>query len=109
MAQVELLLINNDCLLRVTGVRGTNGVYLNGATASVTLLDLTSEDEIAGETWPLSMSWVSGSNGNYEVLLTDSLQLSNNQSVRADIEINGGAGLRLSIRQPVRATYRTGD
>ena len=48
--------------------------YLNAATVAVTLKDSAGVD-VVGETWPLAMTYVSGSKGRYRAILTDALTL----------------------------------
>lgn len=110
MANIETLWIDNDNLLRVTGVRGgANDVYLNAASAEVTLVDADTGTALSGQSWPLALPYISGSNGDYEVTLPFAIQTTDKQQIRAEVVIDGGAGLRLSIRQPVVASYRVGD
>lgn len=110
MAQTEILWRDNDCLLRITGIRGAaNGVYLNAADVQVTLTDDNSDTEIAGLTWPQDMSWVVDSDGVYELLLPHTLMLSDSQSLWAEIIADGGPGLYLTVNQPVLVSTRLGD
>lgn len=107
---IDIIWIGNDCLLRITGVKGaSNGVYLNSASGEVTLVDASTETQITGATWPLALSYVSGSNGDYEVVLPKTVVVTEGQALRADTTIDGGTGLFLSIRLPCVAEYRDGS
>ena len=60
------LYIDNDNLITLSGLTNpATGAYVNDATVQlVSLLDSTST-EVTGVSWPLSMSYVSSSNGDY--------------------------------------------
>lgn len=68
------------------------GSFINDATISVTVKD-TAGVEVSGETWPLSMGYVTSSKGKYQALLQYALVLAADDEYRA--EISGvGDGLR---------------
>jgi hypothetical protein len=110
MPEVETYFIDNDNLIKLTGLQdAANNIYLNAASVTVTIVDATTESEISGQTWPTTMTYVSGSNGDYQATLEFDLVVIDTQSLRADIVADAGAGLRLSLRVPVVAAYRQGD
>lgn len=88
------LYISNDNLLTLVGLQNeATSAYLNSATVAVTLVD-SDGTEVAGGTWPLTMSYVGGSDGNYRATLPDTLTgLTNNDALTAQVSANGGAGL----------------
>ena len=90
------LYVGNDNLLEVTGLKNqAEDTYLNAATVTVTLIDPTaSPQEVAGETWPLSLAYVSGSDGDYRATLADTLSLSRSTKYVAQISADGGTGLK---------------
>lgn len=91
MAQV--IYNDNDNVIELAGVRnGTTGDYLDAAAVAVTLTD-SAGAEVSGETWPLSMAYVAGSNGRYRATLADTLSLTAGQRYTATITADGGAGL----------------
>ena len=82
----------NSNLLELVGLKNAaTGAYLNAATVTVTL-QTEAGTEISGETWPLTMSYVSGSNGDYRALLSHTLGLVSGP-VDAVVDADAGAGL----------------
>lgn len=107
MAEIETLYIENDNLIRLSGLRdGAHEIYLNGATVTVTLVDAASGEEIDGETWPLTMDYISGTDGSYHAILPYDLALTGEQPLKAIVVADSGPGLRMSLRVPVIARYR---
>lgn len=110
MPEIETLYIDNDNLLKLSGLRdAANGIYLNGASVSVTLVDAATEVAIAGQTWPATMDHIANSNGNYQCTLEYDLIVSPQQPLIAKVVADAGVGLRLSLRVPVLASYREGE
>lgn len=92
---------NGDGKERVKGFS-----FLNAATVTVTLKDEADGTEVSGETWPLSMSYVTGSNGIYRATLADTLSLSEGSSYLAEISANAGAGLQGFFTLTLKAKVR---
>lgn len=110
MAEIETLFIDNDNLIKLSGLRdAANGIYLNGASVTVTLVDASTEAEVQGQTWPSTMEYVSSSNGDYQCTLEYDLVVSPQQLIIAKVVANAGGDLRLSLRVPVVASYRAGE
>ena len=65
-----------------------DSVYLNAATVTVTIVD-AKKIPVTGATFPLSMNYVSGSNGNYVATLTHTLAILNGRPYTAIIDANG--------------------
>jgi hypothetical protein len=102
------LYIGNDNILELNGLLNVSvspSTYVNTASVAVTLYD-TNGDEVSGETWPLTMSYVASSNGVYRATLSDSLSLKVNRRYRAKITANGGAGLQGEWHENVQAVRR---
>lgn len=96
----------NDHLLDIVGLQNeAAGVYLNSATVTVTVKDSTGV-EIAGETWPLSASYVSGSNGDYRATLADTLTVVAGARYVAEVDADGGVGLKGFWRFPFTVRER---
>lgn len=88
----ETIYIDSDNLLTLDALYDNAGAsYVNDATVTVTLLDMAGS-EVSGETWPVSLSYVSGSDGKYRGTLTDTLSLSANKRYTAKVTADGGAG-----------------
>ena len=110
MPEIETLFIDNDNLIKLSGLRdAAHGIYLNGASVSVTLIDAATETEILGQTWPATLEHIADSNGDYQCTLEYDLAVMPQQPLIAKVVANAGADLRLSLRIPVVASYRVGE
>lgn len=91
MARVAF--ISNDNLVTITGLRRADaGAYLNDATVTFTVTD--TEDAAVSGVATITMSYVSGSNGNYRGTLPDEASLVEGTNYIIKITTDGGAGLK---------------
>jgi len=89
----QIIYDGSDTTIEVVELRnGITGEYLDSATVTVTLKD---EDgvEVAGASWPLTMSYVTGSDGKYRANLPDTLSLVRRARYTAHVSADAGAGL----------------
>ena len=69
------IFIDNDNVVRLTGLRNVmepEGQYMNNVTVEVTLKNHMNQ-EVAGQSWPLTLSYVNGSDGDYVGQLEDGI------------------------------------
>lgn len=59
-------------------------LYVNSATVTVTLVD-SGDVELSGESWPLTMSYESGSDGDYSGVVAAALSVTIGQLITAQI------------------------
>jgi len=64
--------------------------YVNDAVVTVTVKDECG-DIVSGQTWPASMVYVTGSNGDYRLILLNTLQVKSGKKYFAEISANGSA------------------
>lgn len=84
-----------DDLMEIEGVQNAaDDTYINNATVSVTLVDATTRVNIVGDTWPLTLGYVTASNGNYRGVLKSTLTLTKGQNLLALLTVDGGTGKR---------------
>lgn len=103
---VQIFYDNNDHYIELTGLQDSaDSSYKNGATVEVTLKD-ASGNNLSGETWPLSMSYVASSNGNYRATLADTLAVVVGNRYTALVTANAGAGLQAEWEEPVKVLKR---
>lgn len=80
---------------------GTTGadVFLNGtADLGVTLVDHDSEAEIAGETWPVALTYITDTDGNFHApIRADQLALTEFQLVDAIVAGDNGVDQILNV------------
>lgn len=94
MSTIHVLHVGNDHVLEVAGLRNElTGAALNSATVTVTLVD-SAAAEVTGDTWPKTMSYVSGSDGVYRATLVYGLGLTAGARYTARITADAGNGLR---------------
>jgi hypothetical protein len=75
MSTVRTLYIGNTNALELAALRNqVTGEVANAATVTCTLKD-TAGNAVAGETWPLAMAYVPGSEGLYRCYLVSTLPL----------------------------------
>lgn len=98
----------NDNLLEVIGLKDeAAGQFLNDKTVTVTVTDVKGA-QVAGETWPLAMAFVAGSNGDYRATLKETLGFTAGKEYLADIVADGGAGLKARWKFRFKVRTRTG-
>lgn len=69
--------IDNDNVVRLTGLRNVmdpEDTYLNAATVEMTLKNHMNQN-VAGQTWPSTMAYVTDSDGDYIGQLEDGIAL----------------------------------
>jgi len=85
--------VGNTNVLELTGLQNAlTAAYINDATVTVTVKDAAGT-AVSGETWPLAMSYVAASNGDYRAVLVNGLALLAGRKYVAHIDADGGADL----------------
>jgi len=88
---IDLLYHRNSNVIELpTLTRYSNGQHMVDATVQLTLLD-TNDTELAGQAWPITMHYVSGSRSTYRAIIDHGLLLP--RRVRAHVVADAG-GLR---------------
>lgn len=84
---------------------GTLQYLTASASVSVTLLDWLTGEEVAGETWPLALTYIPGSQGDFHTVLRDTLTVTLGQLLRMTLTMDNGVDQArvLSLRCQVRA------
>jgi hypothetical protein len=105
---MAIIYITNDNVIELDELKNVvDGIYQNSATVIVTLTDADGA-EVAGETWPLAMSYVSGSNGTYRANLADTLTLTNGGRYDATVTADAGANGLATWTEELIARERKG-
>lgn len=103
------LLIGNDQTVELQALKDeVSGDFINNATVTARLKTMAGVD-VAGETWPITLAYVTNTDGNYRGLLEDGLTLSNLTRYIVEIRADAGADLIGFWRFTVTARYRTPD
>lgn len=81
--------VANTNVLELRGLQeAIAATYINNATVSVTIKD-DCGDNVAGQTWPLTMVYVTGSSGDYRATLFSTVALQAGKRYFAEISVTG--------------------
>lgn len=81
--------VANTNVLELRGLQeAIAATYINNATVSVTIKD-DCGDNVAGQTWPLTMVYVTGSSGDYRATLFSTVALQSGKRYFAEISVTG--------------------
>lgn len=99
----------NDNLLEIIGLQNAaTSAYINsGATVRVTVKDRAGVS-VGGATWPLDLTYVAASNGNWRVTLPATVLLLKNQDYVAEISAVVSGGPTAAWSFPFTCIERTG-
>lgn len=98
--------VANTNLLELNGLQSAiDDSYINDADVTVTLKD-SAGDSVSGQTWPATMSYLSGTNGDYRLILDYDLALTPKRSYTAEITAtkDGNRGFWRHVFQPLERT-----
>lgn len=100
------LLIGNDQILQVESVQDEiSGEYQNAATVTATVKNIGGV-EVSGQSWPMTLSYVTDSNGNYRGTLEYGVVLVNGRNYIIEVIVEIAGDPVASWRWTVPATYR---
>ena len=104
----EILAYKSDNLIEVSGLKNRAlDTFINNANVTVTLKDKDGA-EVVGETWPLTLDKVAGTDGLYRASLKDTLTLGLNEKVTAEVNADGGTGLQSYWEKPLIVRLQKG-
>ncbi len=82
---VQVLYKENDQVIELSGLKDAIAdTFINDATVTASIVD-SAGDDLAGMTFPATMTYVSGSEGVYRVTLEETLVVNVGQFVKAII------------------------
>ena len=103
----EVLWDNNDTIIEIRGLENeVTGENINDATVTCTLYD-AEEVSVTGQSWPLTMTYVTGSAGVYRATLPYGLGIVAASRYTLQLDVNAGTGLRGQWRIPCVCRIRT--
>lgn len=104
---VLTLYADNDNLFRVEGLKDErNDDWADGTwTVEVTLLHPDGE-QVAGQVWPETLDYVSGSDGDFVGDLEDALEVDPGDRVIAKLEVTSNLGFTARWKRPVKVEER---
>lgn len=100
--------MQSDNVITVSEVKNAlTDAYINNATVTCTLKDSAGVN-VLGQTWPLTLSYVSASNGVYKGTLEDGLTLVRGRYYVAHVDIDAGSDLIDHIEIGYTAAIKSG-
>lgn len=105
MSTEQIILIANSNTLELNGLRNqVMGGFINTATVVASLKDSAGVD-VAGQSWPVILNYVSGTDGNYRALFEPTLELIPFRCYTLDL-VAQGDGLTASWSVLIQAQNR---
>jgi hypothetical protein len=102
----EPLYIGNDHAIELRGLKDEiSNDFLNAATVTVTLKDSAGAN-VSGASWPIAMTFITGTNGVYRATLPDELAIVDGRRYTAVVVADGGANKRGQWNIPCAARLR---
>jgi len=85
------IFVANTNVLDLIGLKSAiEDTYINDATVTVTLKHKATDEEVAGQTWPTTMEYLVGTDGEYRAIIEHDVEFIANKDVIAYIEVDGG-------------------
>lgn len=101
---VQVVYLETSELVELQSLKDeVSDAFVNAATVALTFLD-SSGAEVSGETWPIAMDYVAGSDGNYQATVSENVDFQEGAMYFAKIVATSG-GVQLTKRTPVRAIW----
>jgi hypothetical protein len=94
MSDVHIIFEGNDMVLELSELMNEiTGEIINNAVVTVTLSDEAGAP-VNGNSWPLPLEYIIGSDGIYRAILADTLALTPDARYFAELVADAGPGLR---------------
>lgn len=85
-----IVYVANTNVIELAGLKdAVEGEFVNDATVTVTVKDGDGE-EVAGQTWPATMGFVTDSDGLYRGIIEDDVELTAGTTYYAHVEVDAG-------------------
>lgn len=106
MTATTIFFRGNDMALELKGLMNEKqGTFINNATVQGTLVD-DSGNPVSGQSWPVTLAYVTGSDGDYEATASHAMVLVAGHRYTMNLTADGGAGLYASWQVPCVARDR---
>jgi len=105
---MQIIYHDTDMVIEIEGLYDlVNEDYINNAVVTVTLTD-ENFTPLSGESWPITMAYITSSDGNYRAVLDADIDTALIEDGYALISIDAGAGRTSEVREPVTFVTRGG-
>lgn len=101
----SLIAVNSTNVCRVHGLVDHEGVFQNDAVVTLEELVTARGTPVVGLIVPLTLDYVTGSNGNYEALISHNVSLVVSMRYKAKFLAVGSQGYRREWIEPVRCEH----
>lgn len=109
MSATHYIFIGNTSSVQLNKLKsGVTGEYVNDAGVTMTLKD-SEGNEVAGESWPVSLQYVTDSNGNYVGAFSHSIAVTDGEVYTAELQAVLSDGSRAFWTEPVTALVRSAE
>jgi len=99
--------LSNDNLLSIEGLKNSSsGSFMNDATVTATVKN-SGGSAVSGQAFPVSLSYIAASNGNYHATLENTLSMVEGIIYTATISATSSGGLYAEWDLQLMATKRT--
>ncbi len=89
---MAIIYLSNDNLLSIEGLmNSSSGSYMNDATVTATLKD-SGGTNVSGQTFPVSLAYITATNGNYQATLENTLTMVEGNIYTATISATSSSG-----------------
>jgi len=103
---MAIIYLSNDNLLSIEGLKNSSsGSFMNSATVTATLKD-SGGTSVTGQTFPITLSYITATNGNYQATLEDTLNMVADNIYTATITATSSGGLYAQWDLQLTATKR---
>ncbi len=92
---IRVVLRSSDNIVHVTGVTDVlTDLYISTATVWISIFD-SEGDNVDGVVWPVTLDYVTGSNGDYNGLIPDAVEFVLGDFYTARITVDDGPGRKV--------------
>lgn len=99
------LYVDTDNNVSLTGLNNDDGSYVNNATVRATVYEANGSTEVSGQSWPVTLNYQSGTDGNYSGVIDDAASLVDGAYYWVEITAEHGA-TKSTWRNLEQASYR---
>lgn len=104
---MDIYFYRNDNLIELAGLKDElTEAFVNDATVTAVMKDAAGAN-VAGQSWPLVMPYISGSDGIYRGVLDADLDLAVGDRVTVEVTITASGGREAFFAKKLRVKERT--
>jgi len=106
MESPQVYYYKNDTLLELTGLKDeATDAYIATATVTASVKDAAGA-AVTGQTWPLSLVYVTSSDGDYRGVLDKAINVAVGDRITVEVTVDAGSGRDAFFAIPVTVRQR---